>query len=86
MVSYSSSGRTRVELSFSTRLQSQALAKGVELHRASIEGIQDLINAHPGATAYFNCTGLGSLSLKGVEDHLMYPTRVSTYVFKRSYC
>lgn len=26
--------------------------------------------------AYFNCTGLGSYRLKGVEDKSLYPTRV----------
>jgi len=29
------------------------------------------------ATSVFNCTGLGSYNLKGVEDKLLYPTKVS---------
>ena len=29
----------------------------------------------PGTEAVFNCTGLGSYHLKGVEDKLLYPTR-----------
>ncbi|KAG9717394.1 putative D-amino acid oxidase, partial [Aureobasidium melanogenum] len=35
----------------------------------------ELFQAFPSATAYFNCTGLGAYSLKGVEDKSVYPTR-----------
>ncbi|KAL1304348.1 hypothetical protein AAFC00_000746 [Neodothiora populina] len=56
-------------------LQSQVLASGIAIHRAMFDSIEDLFRAYPGATAYFNCTGLGSYSLKGVEDKNVYPTR-----------
>ena len=39
--------------------------------------ITELFDEFPTAQAYFNCTGIGSYSLKGVEDQKLYPQRVS---------
>lgn len=46
------------------------------------ESLDELFTAFPSANAYFNCTGLGAYSLKGVQDKNVYPTRVrfSTYL------
>jgi hypothetical protein len=60
-----------------SRLQVEALKAGIEIRRALYEDIRDVFKAYPEAKAVFNCTGLGSYSLKGVEDHELYPTRVS---------
>lgn len=57
-------------------MQSQALQKGIQIRRAIITDINELFAQYPNATAYFNCSGLGSYSLKGVEDKSLYPTRV----------
>ncbi|KAI9054274.1 hypothetical protein LZ554_001442 [Drepanopeziza brunnea f. sp. 'monogermtubi'] len=56
-------------------LQNECLKKGVEIRRKSVESISDVFADYPDAKAVFNCTGLGSYSLKGVEDKSMYPTR-----------
>ncbi|GAB7352873.1 hypothetical protein MBLNU459_g3470t1 [Dothideomycetes sp. NU459] len=56
-------------------LQSQALQKGIQVRRAIITDIAELFTQFPHASAYFNCSGLGSYSLKGVEDKSLYPTR-----------
>lgn len=58
------------------RMQSQALQKGIQIRRAIVTDINELFAQYPNATAYFNCSGLGSYSLKGVEDKSLYPTRV----------
>jgi len=58
------------------RLQGEVLKRGVEIHRASVDDIRELFERFPNVKAVFNCTGLGSYSLKGVEDKLLYPTRV----------
>jgi hypothetical protein len=36
------------------------------------------LELYPGTTAVFNCTGLGALTLGGVEDKSMYSARVSS--------
>ena len=59
-----------------TRLQAEALKKGIEICRTTIGDIRDVPARFPGVKAVFNCTGLGSYHLKGVEDKLLYPTRV----------
>jgi len=59
-------------------LQKQAVKQGVEFHRVTYTNICDLFRSFPGAQAYFNCTGLGSYSLKGVEDKLLLPSRGQT--------
>jgi hypothetical protein len=60
------------------RLQQEALKKGIEFKRTTVSDINDVVGDFPSMKAIFNCTGLGSYSLKGVEDKLLYPTRVST--------
>ena len=58
------------------RLQGEALKRGIEMYRQTYDDIHELIKDYPNAKAFFNCTGLGSYSLKGVKDKLLYPTRV----------
>jgi hypothetical protein len=59
------------------RLQGQVLKQGIQIYRRTYDDIRELIKDYPNAKAIFNCTGLGSYHLKGVEDKLLYPTRVS---------
>lgn len=40
------------------------------------EDIREMFAEFPHAKGYVNCTGLGSFSLKGVEDKDLYPTLV----------
>ncbi|KAK6002976.1 hypothetical protein QM012_000821 [Aureobasidium pullulans] len=56
-------------------LQGEVKRQGIEIRRGMFESINELFTAFPSATAYFNCTGLGAYSLKGVEDKSVYPTR-----------
>jgi hypothetical protein len=58
------------------RLQGEVLKRGIEFRRTIVTSIQEVFEAFPDAKAVFNCTGLGSYHLKGVEDQLLYPTRV----------
>jgi hypothetical protein len=58
------------------RLQGEAKRQGIEIRRGSFESLDELFTAFPSANAYFNCTGLGAYSLKGVQDKNVYPTRV----------
>jgi len=53
------------------------LKQGIDIYRRTYDDIPLLIADYPNAKAIFNCTGLGSYSLKGVEDKFLYPTRVS---------
>ncbi|TPX16006.1 uncharacterized protein E0L32_000340 [Thyridium curvatum] len=55
-------------------LNTEALKAGIEMRRASIDDIRILFKDIE-ADAYFNCTGLGSYHLKGVEDKSLYPTK-----------
>ncbi|KAH0148834.1 putative D-amino acid oxidase, partial [Aureobasidium melanogenum] len=57
------------------RLQGEVKRQGIEIRRGMFDSIDELFTAFPSATAYFNCTGLGAYSLKGVEDKSVYPTR-----------
>ncbi|KAG9547873.1 putative D-amino acid oxidase, partial [Aureobasidium melanogenum] len=57
------------------RLQGEVKRQGIEIRRGMFVSIDELFQAFPSATAYFNCTGLGAYSLKGVEDKSVYPTR-----------
>lgn len=59
-----------------TRLQVQVLKAEIDLRRAQYDDINELFDRFPTAKTFFNCTGLGSYSLKGVEDHNVYPTKV----------
>jgi D-amino-acid oxidase len=56
------------------------LKKGIEILRTSIDDIRDVFARFPDVKAVFNCTGLGSFSLKSVEDKLLYPTRVCSFL------
>jgi hypothetical protein len=58
------------------RLQGEAKRQGIEIRRGIFESLDELFTAFPSANAYFNCTGLGAYSLKGVQDKNVYPTRV----------
>ncbi|PYH94572.1 FAD dependent oxidoreductase [Aspergillus ellipticus CBS 707.79] len=55
-------------------VNTECLKAKVEMRRAGFGDIRDLFRDIP-ARAYFNCTGLGSCSLKGVEDKQLFPTR-----------
>ncbi|KAF2755753.1 putative D-amino acid oxidase [Pseudovirgaria hyperparasitica] len=55
-------------------LNTECLRLGIEMRRSSFDDIRDFFHAVP-ANAYFNCTGLGSYHLKGVEDKALYPTK-----------
>ncbi|KAE8324446.1 putative D-amino acid oxidase [Aspergillus sergii] len=56
-------------------LQMEAHSRGIEIHRKIFIDIREVFNLYPGASAVFNCTGLGSLTLGGVEDKMLYPAR-----------
>jgi D-amino-acid oxidase len=58
------------------RLHGEALKRGIEMYRRTYDDIRELIKDYPIAKAFFNCTDLGSYRLKGVEDKLLYPSRV----------
>lgn len=45
------------------------------MQRTTVTDIRELTDDSD-VKAVFNCTGLGSYSLKGVEDKSLYPTRV----------
>lgn len=57
------------------RLHVQCRKAGIEMRRAAYSGIDELFKENS-ADVYFNCSGLGSYSLKGVVDKQLYPTRV----------
>lgn len=59
------------------RLQNEVLKRGIEMQRTTVTDIRELTN-DSSVKAVFNCTGLGSYNLKGVEDKTLYPTRVRT--------
>lgn len=58
------------------RLQMEAQSRGIEIHRKIFTDIREVFNLYPEASAVFNCTGLGSFTLGGVEDKMLYPARV----------
>jgi D-amino-acid oxidase len=55
----------------------EAIKSGIKIERRQIEHIDDCFEGSTSVSAVFNCTGLGSYSLGGVEDHDLYPTKVS---------
>lgn len=63
------------------RLQVQVLKAGIDLRRSQYDDINGLFDNFPTANTFLNCTGLGSYSLKGVEDHNVYPTKVCYYFY-----
>ena len=62
-------------------MQGELLKREIEIFRTSVDDIREVFERSPSAKAVFNCTGLGSYSLKGVEDKLLYPTRVGVPFF-----
>lgn len=54
----------------------EAHSRGIEVHRKIFTDIREVFSMYPKASAVFNCTGLGSLTLGGVEDQMLYPARV----------
>ncbi|KAI5246416.1 putative D-amino acid oxidase [Aureobasidium subglaciale] len=56
-------------------LQGEARRQGIEIRRGMFDSLDELFTLFPTASAYFNCSGLGAYSLKGVEDKNVYPTR-----------
>lgn len=69
-------------LTYFSRLLAVCRSKGVKLVRQRIDHIDNVRVSH-GASAVFNCTGLGSYSLGGVEDKSMYPTRGQTILVEQ---
>lgn len=55
-------------------LQTSCLKSGIEIRRKIIDSVDDVLKEFPHAKGFINCTGLGSYSLKGVEDKNLYPT------------
>lgn len=66
----------------SVRLQGEAIQKEIEFRRETISDINEVLSKFPTAKAVFNCTGIGSYNLKGVEDKTMYPTRGQVMLVK----
>ncbi|KAL1861098.1 hypothetical protein Plec18170_001613 [Paecilomyces lecythidis] len=56
-------------------LQMEATRLGIELHRRVFKHIKDVFTAYPQATTVFNCTGIGALTLGGVEDQKIFAAR-----------
>ncbi|ETS85867.1 hypothetical protein PFICI_03892 [Pestalotiopsis fici W106-1] len=56
-------------------LQTTSRKANIQMHRRIYSDIQELFSDYPSASAYFNCTGLGSAGLKGVQDANVYPTK-----------
>ncbi|KAK7408135.1 hypothetical protein QQX98_009726 [Neonectria punicea] len=54
----------------------------VQLVRQTVESIDEAFIS-PEVTTVFNCTGLGSYSLSGVDDKDMYPTRGQTVLVEQ---
>lgn len=71
-------GRERGEGTDDGRLQTECLKAGVDIRRRMFEDIREIFDEFPEAKGFVNCTGLGSYSLKGVEDKDLYPTLVCT--------
>ncbi|USP79390.1 D-amino-acid oxidase [Curvularia clavata] len=53
----------------------EATRLNIEIHRRIFGSIDNAFKRYPQATAVFNCTGLGAMTLGGVEDNTMYPAR-----------
>lgn len=69
-------------LLFCHRLLERCRRADVSLIRRRIDHI-DQARLDSEVTAVFNCTGLGSYSLGGVEDKTMYPTRGQTVLVEQ---
>jgi D-amino-acid oxidase len=64
---------------YALRLQTEATRLGIEVHRRVFGHIKDALRLYPQATAVFNCTGIGALTLGGVEDAKIFSARVSRH-------
>ena len=78
-------GTSLQEGNLTFRLQNEALKQGIKLVRREYAHIDDVFRDFKGVTALFNCTGLGSYRLGGVEDHNLYPTKVITMNVSNAY-
>jgi hypothetical protein len=67
------------------RLQIQALKAGITIRRDLYLSLESLFSAYPKTHHFVNCTGLGSLKIGGVEDKLLYPSRVSAISLPESF-
>ncbi|KAL1875713.1 hypothetical protein VTK73DRAFT_9902 [Phialemonium thermophilum] len=56
-------------------LQTEATRLGIEIHRRIFTHVGDAFRLYPQAKAVFNCTGIGALTLGGVEDRKIFPAR-----------
>ncbi|KEY74648.1 hypothetical protein S7711_08415 [Stachybotrys chartarum IBT 7711] len=56
-------------------LQTEATTLGIEVHRRVFRHIKDAFRSYPQVTAIFNCTGIGALTLGGVEDQNIFAAR-----------
>lgn len=54
----------------------EASKAGIEVRRKVIGGIKEVFEEFPDAEGFVNCTGIGSYSIKGVEDKELYPIMV----------
>ncbi|ODQ80658.1 hypothetical protein BABINDRAFT_175331 [Babjeviella inositovora NRRL Y-12698] len=57
-------------------------AEGVVVLRQKFDHIEDALSVAPNASYVFNCTGLGSRELGGVNDKKTYPARGQVVVIK----
>ncbi|KAL5348625.1 hypothetical protein ACLOAV_006042 [Pseudogymnoascus australis] len=55
-------------------LLTEVIKAGVEVCRKMIGDIKEVFEEFPDAEGFVNCTGIGSYSIKGVEDKELYPT------------
>lgn len=58
-----------------SRLQAEAERLGIQIYRKIFYTIQEAFSFDPQAIV-FNCTGIGSMTLGGVEDNTMFSARV----------
>ncbi|CAH0053785.1 unnamed protein product [Clonostachys solani] len=56
-------------------LQTEAERRGIYIHRRIFGHIQEALDLYPQANAVFNCTGIGALTLGGVEDEKIFSAR-----------
>lgn len=62
---------------YECRLQAEAGRLGIQICRKVFHDIDEAMAFDPQATAIFNCTGLGAMTLGGVQDMKMFAARVS---------
>ena len=57
------------------RLQAEAERQGIKIYRKIFHTIQEALSFDSQAVV-FNCTGIGSMTLGGVQDNTMFSARV----------